>query len=96
MALRLAIFLGVVIAAVFAYWQFQVHQALEANSEAETMADQCADLEETNELVESEDESAESVNQAALAARLADCEDEGLADAPDDADTDAAPDAPEE
>lgn len=78
MALRLAVLLALVIGGTFIYWRMQVNAALEAASAESTVGEACGDLDETNELVVNDDPSAQGVDEAALAERLADCEEQGF------------------
>lgn len=78
MALRLAILFALVIGGTFIYWRMQVNAALEAATADAAVSEVCGDLDETNELVVSNDPSAQNVDEAALAERLADCEEEGF------------------
>ena len=41
--------LALLIGGGFVYWQWQVHEALEASSSTETMGEECADLAEAND-----------------------------------------------
>ena len=78
MAIRLAILLALVIGVTFAYWQYQVHTALEAAKVDAVGADQCEDLEETDALAKEGDASAGDVDEAALQARLDACAAQGF------------------
>ena len=69
--------LALLIGGGFVYWQWQVHEALEASSSTETMGEECADLAEANESAEDGTVSA-AQDDAELAAALKACEDQGF------------------
>jgi hypothetical protein len=75
--LIIAALVALLVGGGFIYWQWQVHEALEAASPTETMGEECADLAEANESAEDGSVNA-AQDDAELAAALKACEEQGL------------------
>lgn len=78
MALRLAVFLGAVIALPFAYWQFQFHEVLGQAATTEELAAKCEKLDDTLAAARKSIGLTVSERDKALDYRLSECDEMGI------------------